>query len=811
MDYVALSRDLVDAVESGVYIVQSKRFVYVNPFFANLTGYSYDELIGTRSFKLVLPQDRLSVRKKATRNLKSRIGSKPYEYRFIKKNGEIIWVMERVSPIQYMGQKATLGSFVDITERKKADAALHDSEMKYRLLVQTASEVIFVVQDLKIKFCNHRAIDLTGYSVDELKDMPFANLVYPDDLEMLADQHQRRLQGEPFERVYPFRYVLKGGSVGWVEISTALIDWEGRPATLSFLSDITERKRVENALKESEEQFRTALENAPDGIFMFDLEGTLRYSNHECEEITGYKREELIGKNFLELNILPENSLTMAAELFQDTINDKPTGSAELELIRKDGLRVPVEINGSVVQHGGQAVMLCFARDITQRKKEAERLRQSEEQYRLLSEHTTDTIWLMDMNLKTTYQSPSAVKLRGYTLQELLDIPLDKHMRSESLKLALEVLAEEVPRVQADPGYNPVHTLDLEYYCKDGTTVWAENKFSVIRDPSGKPVSILAEARDITDRKKAEEELEESKEKYRSLVENINDLFYTLDTQGNITYISPVVERFTRYKVSDLIGKPFIPLIYPDDLPGLLDSFNRLVSGQMEPSEFRVLDKDGRIIFVRTSSRPIYEDGKVVGITAVMTDITQRKLMEQKLEEMATHDFLTGLPNRVLLLDRFNIAAALAHRNKARLAVMSLDLDKFKTINDSLGHDAGDQVLKAVGTRLTGIIRASDTLARVGGDEFILVMMETNHVDNAAVIAQKILDSFTEPLSIDGHPLHLTTSIGIAIYPADAQDLETLTKQSDAAMYYSKGHGRNQFKFFGDGNVSISGDHRSAA
>ena len=134
---------------------------------------------------------------------------------------------------------------------------------------------------------------------------------------------------------------------------------------------------------------------------------------------------------------------------------------------------------------------------------------------------------------------------------------------------------------------------------------------------------------------------------------------------------------------------------------------------------------------------------------------------------------------------------------------MSLDLDNFKSINDTLSHDAGDQVLKVIGTRLTGIIRASDTLARVGGDEFILLMLETNQLENAAVIAQKILDSFTELLSINSHQLHLSTSIGIAIYPEDAEDLETLTKKSDAAMYYSKVHGRNQFKFFGDGDVQI--------
>jgi diguanylate cyclase (GGDEF)-like protein len=259
----------------------------------------------------------------------------------------------------------------------------------------------------------------------------------------------------------------------------------------------------------------------------------------------------------------------------------------------------------------------------------------------------------------------------------------------------------------------------------------------------------------------------------------------------------------------ELIGKPIFPLIHPDDLPGLLDSFNNLIEGQLVPWEFRLLDKDGRAIFVRASRQLVYKDGKAVGITAVISDITQRKQLEHKLEEMATHDSLTGLPNRVLLTDRFTMAAALAQRNKDRLAVMSLDLDKFKFINDTLGHDAGDQVLKTVSTRLTAVIRSSDTLARIGGDEFVLVMLETKRREDATDIAGRILDSFTEPLSIDGSEVRLSTSIGIAIYPDDATDLETLVKKSDAAMYYSKGHGRNQFKFFGDGNVVIGGDHKS--
>jgi diguanylate cyclase (GGDEF)-like protein/PAS domain S-box-containing protein len=344
---------------------------------------------------------------------------------------------------------------------------------------------------------------------------------------------------------------------------------------------------------------------------------------------------------------------------------------------------------------------------------------------------------------------------------------------------------------------------------KDGRIVFVRTSSRPVYE-DGKIVGITGLMTDITERKHAEEALHNAEEKYRSLVENISDIFYMLDNQGNITYISPVVERLTRYKVSELIGKPVFQLIHPDDLPGLLDSYNHLVAGQLVPWEFRLLDKDSRILFVHSSRQLLYKDGKVIGVTALITDITERKQMEKKLEELATHDFLTGLPNRVLLLDRFTIAVALAHRNKARLAVMVLDLDKFKLINDIYGHGAGDQVLKVVGTRLTGIIRASDTLARLGGDEFVLVMMETDQMKDATAIAQKILDSFKEPLLIDGNDLLVSTSIGIAIYPEDGQDLESLIKKSDAAMYYSKGHGRNQFKFFSDGDVQVDGDHENA-
>ena len=542
------------------------------------------------------------------------------------------------------------------------------------------------------------------------------------------------------------------------------------------------------------------------GILVIDSETqTILEVNQTAAEMVGRTKEKIVEQIC--------HSFICPAEAGKCPIKDlgQSIDNSERKIICADGQRRDILKNVSPLIIKGRKCYLEIFIDITERRMVEEALKKSEERYRFISDNTADVIWTMDSKLRYTYISPSVTRQRGYTIEEASKLNLTQVLTPESQDTILKKLQVDMSSaVDGQPRRTSTFTQDMEMYRKDGTTIWSETSVTVLRTPPGEFDGLLGISRDITERKQAEESLLGSEEKYRSLVENINDIFYILDRQGNFTYISPVVERLTKYKVSELIGKPIFPLIHPDDLPGLLDSYNQLVSGQLAPRELRWLDKDGRVIFVRVSRQLLYKDGKAIGVTAVVTDITERKQMEQKLEEMATHDFLTGLPNRVLLLDRFNMAAALSHRNKARLAVMSLDLDRFKSINDTLGHDAGDQVLKSVSARLTGIIRASDTLARVGGDEFILVMMGTNHAKDATAIAQKILDSFTEPLSIDGHQLHLSTSIGIAIYPEDAQDMETLTKKSDAAMYYSKGHGRNQFKFFGDGDVRISGDHKSA-
>jgi diguanylate cyclase (GGDEF)-like protein/PAS domain S-box-containing protein len=277
----------------------------------------------------------------------------------------------------------------------------------------------------------------------------------------------------------------------------------------------------------------------------------------------------------------------------------------------------------------------------------------------------------------------------------------------------------------------------------------------------------------------------------------MSDSYFELDLAGNFTFVNNALCKVLFATREEIVGANFRSITSVDEINDVLAGFVRVYETG-EPHKglaFKLARKDGVIEFAEISVSPQKDDhGKVVGFRCVGRNITERMELQNKLAVMAMHDALTGLPNRSLLYDRFNIACAQAQRNSRKLAAMELDLDRFKTINDTLGHAAGDELLKATADRLSAIVRKSDTVARLGGDEFVVLIPEFTNIKDVFKTAQKILSAFQEPFVIDGQELQVTTSIGIAIYPRDGSHIEELLKAADTAMYYTKEHGRNSYK-----------------
>ncbi|MGA7678356.1 MAG: diguanylate cyclase [Dehalococcoidia bacterium] len=265
---------------------------------------------------------------------------------------------------------------------------------------------------------------------------------------------------------------------------------------------------------------------------------------------------------------------------------------------------------------------------------------------------------------------------------------------------------------------------------------------------------------------------------------------------GKFQYVNSLFQELTGYSELELLGQYSLNLVYPEDREAVREKAIESLKGVSSlPYEYRFVKKNGEIIWVleKVTSTEYKEKRATAGS---FMDITERKQLEQKLADMATHDPLTGLPNRLLLSDRLDMGLAQAQRNDTRLAVMMLDLDRFKTVNDTFGHSVGDELLRAAGERLMGVVRKSDTVARMGGDEFVVLLLQIDKMEDAIRVSQKILGAFRKPFVLDAYQIRVTTSIGIAIYPEDGEDVETLFKNADTAMYWAKEQGRDNYELY---------------
>ncbi|MGZ3634687.1 MAG: diguanylate cyclase domain-containing protein [Syntrophales bacterium] len=429
------------------------------------------------------------------------------------------------------------------------------------------------------------------------------------------------------------------------------------------------------------------------------------------------------------------------------------------------------------------------------RLKELEKMtsdqRRLEEVYRSVVESTSDSIYMVDRECRYLFMNNQHLSRLGLPSEQIIGKRYSEFHSPEQHK----VFAEEVNKVFLT-GESVQHEhksqRDKRYFLRT---------FSPVRDsgPNGVITCVVIISTDITDHRRAEEAIRESEQKYRTIIENIEDGYHELDFSGNIVFFNDALLKMLGYSRDEFARMNYRKLT-DEETARQMSQVCDEVYKTGKPSrgiEIEVRRKDGTTRVVEISVSLILDArGQEVGFRNLIRDVTERKKTEETIRRLAYHDPLTGLPNRLLFTDRLNMAITRAKRNRQYLAVMMLDLDYFKDINDTLGHHMGDRLLQAVGSRLTELLRKGDTIARMGGDEFLILLPEINNVGVTTTIAQKIVESFQSPFIIDDRKLQITTSIGIAIYPDVSDDVETLIKNADIAMYRAKGSGRNNYQLF---------------
>jgi PAS domain S-box-containing protein len=614
----------------GTFVLQDSKMIYVSPTFAKVFGYRPEEIINSMSpSKFVHPDDRDFVMRRLADRYSRTATDNHISLRGVRKDGSTIHIEASSVLTEYRGRPAVMGTFIDVTERKQGEEALRKSEERYRQLAENAGEAIFVVQDGTVKFINSKGEELSGYSLEELTSAPFAKFIHPDDVNMVVERYARRLKGEPIPQTYDFRIVRKDGDIRWGTLSAVSISWDDRPAVLCFMSDITERKRAEEALRQSEERYRTILEEMEDSYFEVDLGGHLTFVNNSVCRDLGYSREELIGMSYKAFTAAEDvdSVFRVFNEVYQTGV---PNKGSPWRTVRKDGTHGFAETSISLLRNdkGEITGFRGVGRDITERKQTEEKLRQSRENYRALFDSSVIGALVVDAEtMKVVMANQATLKMFGFGSPEEGVNPLD-FVPAEDREKSLELIVKEVFEK------NSRGSVDLPVITRDGRKMWVSVTGARIMH-KGKLAGLFSFT-DITERRKMEEALQQSKENYRALFDSsvIGTLVLDAQTMRTVMANQAAAKTFAFNSPEEGIGLSPLDFVPPEDKGRDLEIIvKELFERDLRTThELRAMTKDGRRIWISVTAARIMHEGKLSGLIS-FTEITERKQAEEALRQ----------------------------------------------------------------------------------------------------------------------------------------------------------------------------------
>ena len=556
-------------------------------------------------------------------------------------------------------------------------------------------------------------------------------------------------------------------------------------------------EEMQTQLQASEARFRAMVQNASDITVIVNAEGLHTYVSPSIERILGHKPDDLIGRSAEHLRHPDEYEITRR---FQIEAKQHPGRhiTAEFRRRHEDGSWRLFEFVATNLLHDPSINgIVVNARDITERKRAEEELNRERDLLHLLMDNLPDLVFFQDREGRYVRVNRADAEFLGLTDPdeaigksdaELLPSEIAEGYLAEDL-LIINERKPIVDRIERAVGAN-------------GHARWISTTKVPTYDLSGEISGIVGIARDITERQQAELTIHRAEQRYRDLF-NDAPVMYVITSRGDggpiIVDCNQLFLKTIGYERDEVVGRPMGTFLTPESQDSMSIAYGLLLDGERIEGERQLVTREGNLVdvFLQAQSERD-EDGNYAGTRATFMDITARKSLEMQLTHQAFHDPLTGLPNRMLFANRLEHALARAARNADDLALLFIDLDGFKVINDSLGHGVGDTLLVTVAEKLASCVRSIDTIARFGGDEFIVLLEECDQ-ESAADTAGRIARRMSVPFDLDGHTITVTASIGIACKRSPLDTAMDLIRNADVAMYVAKQRGKSQFAIFDSG------------
>ncbi|MBA0035818.1 EAL domain-containing protein [Pantoea sp. BIGb0393] len=689
----------------------------------------------------------------------------------------------------------------------------NNSDVMYRLLVQSVVDyaIYMLKPDGTVANWNAGAQRAKGYTPDEIVGKNFALFYSEDDRKNGAPQ--RGLAGATATGRFEtegWRY-RKDGSAFWAHVVIdAIRDEYGELLGFAKITrDCTEQQEQQRKQREQEQRFRMLVEGVSDyAIYMLDLDGNVENWNVGAQRAKGYLAEEIVGQHFSRfysaqdrLNHIPEKNLTTAFK----------TGRFEDEgyRYRKDGSAFWAHvIIDAIRDDAGKLIGYAkITRDCTEQQALLRKQHEQEKNFRLLVEGVRDyAIYMLDVQGRVVNWNSGAQRAKGYIADEIVgqhfSVFYSSAERNANSPEANLGIALKTGRFE-DEGWR---------YRKDGSAFWAHVVIEAIHDETGKLIGFAKITRDITERRENEQQLLRARDLAQTQSAKMSELSGFLDTIiSNIPSCVIVEDAISREilmvndKAEQLFGvnKALIMHKRPHECMSaeLGDYFNSLAdvalrSEGIHAREQLMLTAGGERILHTRATTISGKDMRQNYVMLIVEDVTDQREADARIRHMAHHDNLTSLPNRVLFRQKLSEALRVDNQNGHTSATLCLDLDNFKNVNDALGHQIGDDLLRVVAKRLRTALRDHDTLARIGGDEFAIVLPNVRSADEAAVVAQRLIEAIRPPINVEGHNLSVGLSVGIALTSQATNTPEHMLRCADMALYEAKRNGRNRFEHF---------------